>query len=1392
MEATHAHRSEETSKATHAAPNTLIQPGTKVEGGAATGMPMFLQRSTAAATPEMEQPESDLASLDKNSLEEEPGAEEEPLQAKLITPSSRPLIQRKCDECAAEEEQATNRDKDGVPIQRMPTTAETTTPDREEEPSDTEVEVQPQLKIGRPGDRFEQEADNMADRVMRTAKQSPEPGDEESQTATAESEATTRQSPKATNPEPEDTVPSIQTRASTGTHPHPRSVSVQNTLPQTKGNGRPLSSPVQTEMEQHFGHDLGAVRIHTDETSIRMNQRLNARAFTHETDVYFNSGEYHPDSWSGKHLLAHELTHVLQQNTLSARKFGNDPDHPSGSPAPASPQNSVQRIAHRSHNGTRASKGLPSLQRLNSPSDIVQPALYGSLEGASYLWLWVPFGDEIIYYSLALNLELTPYFEADSTLPANIENELERIFNPAEYDLHETPEYLASDAVKQVLMRGIRVLPHAGAYDFSELQNLLHTRTALFYSQALLSAVTEWIAPQLEVEPETIDWNALLPELRILADEFTPETMFDASLRDRYVMFLDMLESEASQLDPIVGAASISAEDADFYLMEYVSSNGSALFTQAVFEYHSEKFLEEYVLWLEELEYVPDGFDLEAFRPIRDTSRIDARREAIISQFIEEEAEGRIVMYILDRWTESGQSPEEFLGGVNLEDFREDLTAYLARELVDRARNDPELMADLRSHAADEARFIEVAAIYRYAIVLEDYNMSLWETFATVPLEELSDTELGIANDPWAYYHSSATIANVLYDLLSDLTPEGPIELEVLQAGIELLQAQDISSRYAAIFLLPELLGYLRALKNALEEQERETQQALQDRLDLDFDAISEVVNNHIEHAERFVREEWIPMLKQIAEERAAENLAELQYMDDNWEEVQRFRNLEFAQGAVELMYLANELESGRAEFVEYQGRRVGRDGVEHLRNAAQVLRAAGLANRDEDTQTENREKIQGVIRDYAQIIEDIRDGDYDPLDYSAAVYQEARQRLGIERMTPATVGMILSRRATADQNPFLEWAIVRWKFKEGIERDIERGMLLYALGILTLAAALVPGALGVVLAVIDVGLSIYMGVRGVLDAQSVLRMARLDIHGDIVGISEADAERALTHAWIGLGVTVVLTVGVGALQARMMLRRPGGVREPRLSPAIRTTTRESRLLSETRGLHGSRLSPTQLTGEAEMVARGRSQASRMPGFQEEVHLPNNHVWRRRGQTWCRFSIRPFCMPSRTLPRGLRRRGYRDAARTLDEAQDAFGRPLPRDINRRHSYADHGAQTTPQQQEIRLRTGVTPGGRPGTRPASASRFNTHRDHVEAFQRALDELSANYMNVTGTRPRIDYVAEIDMGRGIGTSYTLGPGPRATAPLQRQTVNRVHFWFRYDGHGWYDLVTMYPVP
>ncbi len=86
-----------------------------------------------------------------------------------------------------------------------------------------------------------------------------------------------------------------------------------NDLRSSSHGGRKLDNGTRSFMEGRFNADFSQVHVHTDSTAVQLSSQVNAQAFTHGSNIYFNSGKYNPATESGKHLLAHELTHTIQQ-----------------------------------------------------------------------------------------------------------------------------------------------------------------------------------------------------------------------------------------------------------------------------------------------------------------------------------------------------------------------------------------------------------------------------------------------------------------------------------------------------------------------------------------------------------------------------------------------------------------------------------------------------------------------------------------------------------------------------------------------------------------------------------------------------------------------------------------------------------------------------------------------------------------------------------------------------------------------------------------------------------------------------------------------------------------------------------------------------------------------
>ena len=150
--------------------------------------------------------------------------------------------------------------------------------------------VQTKLHVNEPGDKYEQEADAVANQVM--------------------TESSLQR--KCDDCGKEDKI-QRETHSSGVSATASMDSNTESSIDSTKGNGSSLPRETKRYMEDRFGVDFSSVKIHTDTKAGELNEQLNARAFTSGADIYFGGGEFDPDSDSGKRLLAHELTHVVQQ-----------------------------------------------------------------------------------------------------------------------------------------------------------------------------------------------------------------------------------------------------------------------------------------------------------------------------------------------------------------------------------------------------------------------------------------------------------------------------------------------------------------------------------------------------------------------------------------------------------------------------------------------------------------------------------------------------------------------------------------------------------------------------------------------------------------------------------------------------------------------------------------------------------------------------------------------------------------------------------------------------------------------------------------------------------------------------------------------------------------------
>ena len=180
--------------------------------------------------------------------------------------------------------------------------------------------LQMKMTVNKPGDAFEQEADKMAGKVMRMPPPASPVQNERLQRQTEDKLRKAPQTEERLQKAPAGEVKLQKApagaeklqRKEAGGAPAVGSM-VQSGIQIGTSGGQPLSSDVRGYMEPRFNADFSKVRVHSDPESASLSNQLSARAFTYQNHVFFSRGQYQPGTGEGKQLLAHELTHTIQQ-----------------------------------------------------------------------------------------------------------------------------------------------------------------------------------------------------------------------------------------------------------------------------------------------------------------------------------------------------------------------------------------------------------------------------------------------------------------------------------------------------------------------------------------------------------------------------------------------------------------------------------------------------------------------------------------------------------------------------------------------------------------------------------------------------------------------------------------------------------------------------------------------------------------------------------------------------------------------------------------------------------------------------------------------------------------------------------------------------------------------
>ncbi len=180
--------------------------------------------------------------------------------------------------------------------------------------------IQPKMTVTAANDVYESEADSVASQVVQGFQNShvQREGAEEEEPIQAKRDVVQREG--AEEEEPIQAKRDVVQRAGDMSGAFEVDDKVEGAIQGQLGGGQAMPEGVRGKMESGFGADFSGVRVHTDQTSDSLNRSVGAKAFTQGSDIFFKSGAFQPESSDGQQLLAHELTHTIQQGAVQQKR----------------------------------------------------------------------------------------------------------------------------------------------------------------------------------------------------------------------------------------------------------------------------------------------------------------------------------------------------------------------------------------------------------------------------------------------------------------------------------------------------------------------------------------------------------------------------------------------------------------------------------------------------------------------------------------------------------------------------------------------------------------------------------------------------------------------------------------------------------------------------------------------------------------------------------------------------------------------------------------------------------------------------------------------------------------------------------------------------------------
>lgn len=252
--------------------------------------------------------------------------------------------------------------------------------------------IQTKLTVNQPGDQYEQEADRVADQVMRMA----DPLSVQRKCSSCEEEEKLQR--KCAECEEEEKKGELH-RKETNAGPQFAPPLVHQVL---NSPGHSLDPATRAFMEPRFGRDFSAVRVHTDANAANSARAVNALAYTSGQHVVFGSNQYSPGTHAGQRLLAHELAHVVQSKPHLARQQTNPPppnqtpNPPTNQPPSATPNPPTNQPANPPPTCTVPADAAKQIADQGIPAQVIAAMRFAIGKGTIRASQAIPLTDAVI------------------------------------------------------------------------------------------------------------------------------------------------------------------------------------------------------------------------------------------------------------------------------------------------------------------------------------------------------------------------------------------------------------------------------------------------------------------------------------------------------------------------------------------------------------------------------------------------------------------------------------------------------------------------------------------------------------------------------------------------------------------------------------------------------------------------------------------------------------------------------------------------------------------------------------------------------------------------------------------------------------------------------------